>query len=179
MFKFPMRACQLTLATILSTGAWNCVARPLPDALSSRHGAAAPAVGALELSHSDSGKIGIQSVSAITTISGPLNARTITSLVFPDQAYLNTPIYTFIAAELSNGAFYFKNASGAWIPFSGGTPPPNAFGTVPTGFHIVYTIAQNEDLSPYVGAKVYVGYGYSYEDMISKSLYSIVYTVAP
>jgi hypothetical protein len=178
MLKFPMQASQITLAAILLMSTWNCLAGPLPDAFAEQHDEATPATGAVNLNPNGT-RIGIQSVPFSVDISGPLNVRSITIHLFPTGAYLNTPIQAFVAAEFPDGRLYFKDSSGAWIQFTGGTPPPIAIVTVPTGNQLNLFAAKNEDLVAYVGVKVHAGFGYSYEDMFSKGMHSFVYTVAP
>jgi hypothetical protein len=70
---------------------------------------------------------------------------------------------------------YFHNGIG-WILFEGGDLP--VYITAPLT-NLSIEVLHHRDMSGLVGAQLYVGYGLSEEDMISKHKYAMVYTIIP
>lgn len=86
-----------------------------------------------------------------------------------------TPGVIYVAANVY-GLLFFKDAAGAWNNWGGGSfPSPYYSGTL--GNHTV-SIFDRINLNSYPGAKVYVGYGLSQDDMINNSKFAAIYTVA-
>lgn len=69
--------------------------------------------------------------------------------------------------------WFFHNGQG-WVEYTGGTIPTFAAGTLSSG---TATVLNNMDLSERIGARFYIGYGRTQNDMISNGKYSQVYTV--
>ncbi len=79
---------------------------------------------------------------------------------------------TFLAVEL-NGQFYFFNGS-KWHAYqTGQTPAPYYSGTLAKRMITVSEL----NSQPYAGARLYIGYGSNFDDMVRHSNYSLVFVV--
>lgn len=111
------------------------------------------------------------------TVSGSARALTLDVRVEPDAATTGYPGNLYVAANLS-GAWYFKTPAGwrAWTP---GTPFPAYREGAPLTPQTIGVLAGEIDLSPLVGARIYVGYGTSESDMMANGRIALVHTVGP
>ena len=87
------------------------------------------------------------------------------------EAGANGVIY--VAAQV-NGFWYFKNASGGWVAWTGETMPAYFSGAL-NGQTIPIVLAL--DAGMLIGTKFYVGYGQDETDMVRYGKYSLIYTI--
>ncbi|MEX2131957.1 MAG: ice-binding family protein [Pseudohongiellaceae bacterium] len=69
--------------------------------------------------------------------------------------------------------WYFNTPTG-WVFYSSGTVPVYATTSLVSG---TAQLISNENMSAYIGAQLYLGYGLSESDMVNNSKYALVYTV--
>lgn len=79
----------------------------------------------------------------------------------------------YVAAQFS-GLLYFKNASGGWVAWSGGSMPAYFSGAL---IGQTIPVVQALDVSFLIGTRVYVGYGQDETDMLKNGKYSLIYTI--
>ncbi|MDP1931836.1 MAG: ice-binding family protein [Gammaproteobacteria bacterium] len=72
-----------------------------------------------------------------------------------------------------NGSWYFNTPAG-WVPFYNGAVPIYASGSLISG---TAPLLNNENMSAFIGAQLYIGYGLTESDMVNNSKYALVYTV--
>lgn len=70
-------------------------------------------------------------------------------------------------------SWYFLTPQG-WTAFNSGPVPVLATTTLNSGSAVLFA---NTDLSSYIGAKLYIGYGLTESDMINNGKHALVYTV--
>lgn len=70
-------------------------------------------------------------------------------------------------------SWYFLTPQG-WASYNSGTVPVLATTTLYSGSAVLFA---DTDLSSYIGAQLYIGYGLTESDMINSGKYSLVYTV--
>ncbi len=83
---------------------------------------------------------------------------------------LNGNVY--VAFNLDD-EWYFRNSVG-WVPYAGNPSP--VFSSGPLG-NKNEEVVTSLDLSPFIGAQLYIGYGFSENEMVDSARYSLVYTV--
>ena len=76
--------------------------------------------------------------------------------------------------EKLNDLWYFQNASGGWVVWTGGTIPIYFSGPL---VDRTVSIVQDYDVRSLLGIQVYVGYGRDELDLVQNHKYSAVYTV--
>lgn len=69
---------------------------------------------------------------------------------------------------------WYLNTPQGWVNYTSGPLPAYASGTLSSQSGSLLT---NEDMTAYLGAQLYIGYGTSESDMVDNSKYSLVYTV--
>ena len=79
----------------------------------------------------------------------------------------------YLGARL-NDLWYFQNASGGWVSWTGGTIPTYYSGPL---VDRTVSIVQDFDVRSLLGIQVYVGYGRDELDLVQNHKYSAVYTV--
>ena len=99
---------------------------------------------------------------------GPISDRTMVMQLYitPETAGRTGNYYA--AAQLANGQWYFMNSAGDFIPYSGGSLPILATGTL-AGRGVM--VLSHANVAPFVGAMVYVGFGLDEADMLKNGYY--------
>ena len=83
-----------------------------------------------------------------------------------------------VTVPVGADTLYFKTSSANWQTFTGGEMPAYISNVAANQVDsIALEVLQNTDLSNLRGAKFYVGYGTSAEEMIAKERYRILYQV--
>lgn len=72
-----------------------------------------------------------------------------------------------------NDEWYFNTPQG-WVPYSSGTVPVYGSAALISASSVLLV---NEDVSNYIGAQLYIGYGLSQSDMVDNAKYAMVYTI--
>ncbi|MFC4160947.1 outer membrane protein assembly factor BamB family protein [Chitinimonas lacunae] len=110
---------------------------------------------------------------ATAQVSGTANNLTLSVLVSPSSAAANKMGRIYIATEYQ-GAWSAYNGQ-SWVPWNG----TQALASVFTGQLLPKTIPvfRGNDLSATRGMNVYAGMGVSFEDMLARGDYKLVYTV--
>ncbi len=110
------------------------------------------------------------SFSASTT--GTTNNLTLTATVNVADADVGVTGNYYAGFNFEN-KWYFLTAQG-WVDYSTGTVPVLATTSLQSGSAVLFA---NTNLSAYIGAQLYIGYGLTESDMINNEKYAMVYTV--
>lgn len=110
------------------------------------------------------------SFSASTT--GTTNNLTLTATVNVADADVGRT-GNYYAGFNFGSSWYFLTPQG-WTSFNSGAVPVLATTTLNSGSAVLFA---NTNLSSYVGAKLYIGYGLTESDMINNAKHALVYTV--
>ncbi len=108
------------------------------------------------------------------TATGPINNLTLTATINAADADLGQSGVAYVGVNFNN--LWFFNSNAAWVQYSGGAAPVYAAGPIASGS---FDVVRNADVSSLVGAKVYVGYGLSQNDMVANGKFAMVYTIGP
>ena len=109
------------------------------------------------------------------TASGTISDLTLVANMNVGDADVGKTGNIYVAARVGKvGDEWVANNGAAWISWTGGALPVYAVGPLADR---TIELVRNENLSPFLGTQVYVGYGLSESDMLDNGKYGLVYTV--
>jgi hypothetical protein len=108
---------------------------------------------------------------------GTIRSETLSITIKPDSSMVGQPGSLFVSALMPDGVTWYSNNGSGWQLWnSSSTMPPYSTSTSLPATSLITPI-NNMDLSPFVGSKIYAGYGSTYASMQSNGTYVPVFVV--